>query len=211
MPKNLVIVGGGEHAQVVAEAAQSRPELWRLKGFVDCDPSARIRNIPELPHLGSDEALGHLPADEEWWAVLGIGGLTRPSLRSQIVNSLIGCEIRWASISHSAAYISPTATQREGSVVMAGAILNANATLGAHCLVNTGAVIEHDVQIGDFTLVSPGVVIGGGTAVEEHCLIGLGANIRDHVRIGRGATVGMGAVVVKDVEPGARVMGVPAR
>jgi acetyltransferase EpsM len=167
--------------------------------------------MPHLPHLGSDEALRYLPAAEEWWVVLGIGALTRPSLRSEIVSSLIGCEIRWAIISHSAAYVSPTATQREGSVVMAGAIVNPNATLGAHCVVNTGALIEHDVQVGDYTLVSPGVVIGGGTIVEENCLIGLGAKVRDHVRIGRGATVGMGAVVVKNVEPGATVMGVPAR
>jgi sugar O-acyltransferase (sialic acid O-acetyltransferase NeuD family) len=211
VPKNLVIVGGGEHAQVVAEAAQSRPDLWTLKGFVDCDPSARIRNLPQLRHLGSDDALGQLPQGEEWWAVLGIGGLTRPSARRQVVNSLIGCDIHWASISHAAAYVSPAATVQEGSVIMAGAIVNPNAMLGEHCVVNTGAIVEHDVRIGNFALVSPGVVIGGGAMVEDDCLIGLGAKIRDHVRIGHGATVGMGAVVVKDVQPGAIVTGIPAR
>ena len=211
MPKNLVIVGGGEHAQVVAEAAQSHPDLWMVKGFVDRDSAARIRNLPQLPHLGSDDALRDLPSGEQWWAVLGIGALTRPSLRSEVVSSLIGCEIHWASIVHAAAYISPAATLRDGSVVMAGAIVNPNAILGTHCVVNTGAIVEHDVHIGDFSLISPGVVIGGGAVVEEDCLIGLGATVRDHVRIGRNATVGMGAVVVKDVAPGATVIGIPAR
>jgi serine acetyltransferase len=35
--------------------------------------------------------------------------------------------------------------------------------------------------------------------------------VRDHIVVGAGATVGMGAVVVRDVIAGARVMGVPAR
>ena len=31
----IVILGGGEHAQVVAEAIRSRPDLWELVGFTD--------------------------------------------------------------------------------------------------------------------------------------------------------------------------------
>ena len=40
---------------------------------------------------------------------------------------------------------------------------------------------------------------------------GEGATILGGVRIGAGATVGAGAVVVRDVEPGATVVGNPAR
>ena len=81
MQRKLVIIGAGEHAQVVAEAAQSRPDLWTLEGFVDVDPFARLSNIPALRHLGSDRDLVTFAADEEYWAVLGIGGLGNPSIR----------------------------------------------------------------------------------------------------------------------------------
>jgi len=52
--------------------------------------------------------------------------------------------------------------------------------------------------------------------IGNHVLIGAGALIHQGtrerpLRIGDGATVGMGAVVTKDVEPGATVVGNPAK
>ena len=211
MQRKLVIIGAGEHAQVVAEAAQSRPDLWTLEGFVDVDSSARLNNIPSLPYLGCDRDLITLAADEEYWAVLGIGGLGSSNVRRRIVEVFAGSMLNWASIAHSAAWISPTATIDEGAVVLAGAIINANANLGQNCIVNTGSIIEHDVRVGAWAIVSPGVTIGGGSVVGENSFIGLGAKIRDHVTVGQDAIVGMGAVVLKDVPPSCKVMGVPAR
>ena len=49
------------------------------------------------------------------------------------------------------------------------------------------------------------------TTVEDGATLGSGAIILGGVRIGAGALVGAGAVVAASVEPGAIVMGVPAR
>ena len=49
------------------------------------------------------------------------------------------------------------------------------------------------------------------TTVEDGATIGSGAIMLGGVRIGAGALVGAGAVVAASVEPGAIVMGVPAR
>jgi acetyltransferase EpsM len=211
MQRKLVIIGAGEHAQVVAEAAQSRPDLWSLAGFVDADPSATLSNIPSLPYLGCDRDLITLAADEEYWAVLGIGGLGSSNVRRRIVEMFAGSMVNWGSIIHSAAWISPTASVDEGAVILAGAMINANATLGQNCIINTGSVIEHDVRVGAWAIVSPGVTIGGGSVLGENSFVGLGAKIRDHITVSQDATVGMGAVVLKDVPPGCTVVGVPAR
>ena len=53
--------------------------------------------------------------------------------------------------------------------------------------------------------------MAGAARIGDQAYIGLGAVVRDHISIGAGATVAMGAVVVRDVAAGARVMGVPAR
>jgi acetyltransferase-like isoleucine patch superfamily enzyme len=43
------------------------------------------------------------------------------------------------------------------------------------------------------------------------CLIGSGVNLLPGVEVGEGAVVGAGSVVTRDVPPGARVKGSPAR
>lgn len=57
----------------------------------------------------------------------------------------------------------------------------------------------------------PGAAISGDTVLEEQCLIGTNACVIQGIRIGRGATVGAGAVVTRDVPPGATVIGNPGR
>jgi acetyltransferase EpsM len=213
MATNLIIVGGGEHAQVTAEAALSRPDLWRLEGFTDSEPSASLASMLQIPHLGCDQSLITLSKREGGcWIVLGVGAVRPTDRRSQIVESFEEQgTLKWAKVVHSAAWVSLTATIEEGAVVLAGAIVNSGAVIGPHSVVNTGAIIEHDVRVGPFATVSPGATLGGGVVLETNCFIGLGACIRDHVTIGTGAMVGMGSVVVKDVPAGQVVAGVPAK
>ena len=50
-----------------------------------------------------------------------------------------------------------------------------------------------------------------GIVIEDNVWVGAGARILDGVTIGRDAVIGAGSVVTRDVPPGARVAGVPAR
>jgi acetyltransferase-like isoleucine patch superfamily enzyme len=107
------------------------------------------------------------------------------------------------------------------------------AEIGANCKIQSHAFICDGVRIEDEVFVGHGVVFvndkhpratgeGGAlqteadwellpTVVERGASIGSGARILGGVRIGAGAAVGAGAVVVKDVSPGATVVGNPAR
>lgn len=51
----------------------------------------------------------------------------------------------------------------------------------------------------------------GGIVIEDDVWLGIGVTVLDGVRIGHGAVVAAGAVVTRDVPPGAIVGGVPAR
>jgi acetyltransferase EpsM len=210
-PHDLVLIGAGEHARVVADAALSRPEVWRLTGFTDplADP---IGAALGLPRLGDDAELAAqlatMTPDARPSLVLGFGG--PPAARRAAV-ATIGDGAEWATVVHARAWVSSSAVLEAGVVVLAGAVVNAGARIGAHAIINSGAVVEHDVTIGARTHVAPGAVIGGGTRTGEDVLVGLGATVRDHITVGRGAVVGMGAVVVADVDPGTTVVGVPAR
>ena len=151
------------------------------------------------------------PADRPW-LVLGFGaGETAGALADRLAATERFTGARWATIVHARAWVSPSATLEVGVVVLAGAVVNAGAHVLRHVIVNSAAVVEHDVVIGAGGHVAPGAVIGGGTRVHAHAFIGLGARVRDHIEIGAGAVIGMGAVVVESIEPGATVVGIPAR
>lgn len=213
--RDLVVIGGGEHARVVLEAAQTGDsEPWRVVGLVDNAAAERTLQLLDVAHLGDDRAfrtwLEARPADTRPRLVLGVGGGPDAGLRREIVNRY-GALAAWATIVHATAWISPSAAIGHGAVVLGGAVVNAGATIGDHAIVNTAAVVEHDVRVGDFVHLAPGAVVGGGTKIGSGAFIGIGARIRDHVEIGDDAVVGMGAIVTADVPAKVTVVGVPAR
>ena len=94
---------------------------------------------------------------------------------------------------------------------MPGAIVNAQAKIGKHCILNTNSSVDHECVIGDFVHIAPGAVLAGNVEVGEGSLIGMGAVVLPHVKIGSWCKIGAGAVVIEDVPDGKTVIGVPAK
>jgi acetyltransferase EpsM len=117
----------------------------------------------------------------------------------------------FAQAIHPTAKISKHVRLGEGTVVMAGVIINPDTNIGAHCIINTGAVVEHDCVIADFVHLSPNVSLAGNVHVMEGAHVGIGASVIQGVRIGKWATIGAGSVIIKDVPDYAVVVGNPGR
>ena len=82
-----------------------------------------------------------------------------------------------------------------------------------------GVVIGETAVIGDDVTLYHGVTLGGVTwspgkrhpTVEDGVVIGAGAQVLGPITVGRDARIGANAVVLKDVPPGATMVGIPAR
>lgn len=70
--------------------------------------------------------------------------------------------------------------------------------------------ISHNVEIGRNSAVIAQSMIGGSVIIGDQAWLAPAALVLNQIRIGAGATVGLGAVAVKNVNPGETVMGSPA-
>lgn len=198
-PRRCVVIGAGGHAKVVISALRSAGT--EIVGCFDDDPALLGRNVCGAPVLGAISAASAsgLPL------IIAIGSNTA---RGRLARMLRGGD--WITAVHSRALYEGT-PPGPGTFVALGAIVQADAKVGAHVILNTGSIVEHDCRIGDFVHIGPGATLGGGVVVEDGALVGLGAQLLPRVRVGAGAVIGAGATVVRDVPPGATHAGTPAR
>lgn len=71
--------------------------------------------------------------------------------------------------------------------------------------------IAHNVIIHKNALIIANAMIGGSTTIGAGSWISPSSSLLNKIEIGEGAIVGMGSVVLKNVEPNAKVAGVPAK
>jgi sugar O-acyltransferase (sialic acid O-acetyltransferase NeuD family) len=119
--------------------------------------------------------------------------------------------LRFHTLVHPRAYVSPLASLGEGVFVGVNSSIAADAQLAPHVFINRGVSVGHDTKIGEFSRLQPGCNVGGLTRIGQGVTIGIGATVLERLVIGDGALVAAGAVVLSDVAPHVLVAGVPAK
>lgn len=204
----LIIVGAGGHAAVVADALLASGE--RVLGFIDKDSSRHGRKLCGLPVLGDDQVLGnHSPATLQ--LANGIGGTRGEDLRRAVQRRFEAAGWQFIQVRHPSASVSPFAHLSAGTQLLASCVVQAGAVLGQGCIVNSAAVVEHDVELGEFVHVACNATLCGGVRIGANSHVGAAAVVRQGVQLGDGTVVGAGAVVVRDFHGGGTLAGVPAQ
>jgi UDP-3-O-[3-hydroxymyristoyl] glucosamine N-acyltransferase len=84
-------------------------------------------------------------------------------------------------------------------------------TIGDGTKVDALVQIAHNVKIGKNTEITTGTIIGGSTSIGNMTWTGLNSTLKDNIKVGNNVLIGAGAAVIKDVQDGDIVAGVPAK
>ena len=212
MTTPLFIIGAGgfgrEVFSIVAAASSAHGNVYDV-AFVDDHPSAA--DGARIGVLGSRLAgnVDYLASRREpFAAVIAIGS---NQARKIIASRLSGAPVIYPVLVHPDATVGQDVQLSAGVVIAAGARLSTGIHVGSHVHVDQNAAVGHDVILGDFSRLNPQTCISGNVSVGEGVLVGAAATILQGLAVGVDAVIGAGAVVTRDVAPGAIVKGVPAR
>lgn len=209
----IAIVGAGGFAREVRwliEEINRHTGQYSFVGYLVSDVTALG------PHDSNAEVLGDfdwLESNRSKVDALAIG-IGNPSARVRLGMSLSARfpTIEWPALVHPSARLDANSTQLgRGVLLCAGVIATVNITLEDFVAVNLACTIGHEARIGRGSMLNPSVNISGGVRIGEGVLVGTGAQVLQYLQVGDGSTIGAGAVVTKDVQPGATVVGIPAR
>ncbi len=203
--RQLIILGASGHGKVVADAAQLSDQ-WDEIIFYDDQWPLKNKN-GQWNVVGTIKSfLESSPKNKN--VVVAIGD---NHIRMEIASKLRRNESILVNIFHPKSTISQYAKIESGTVVFAGAVINADASIGMDCIINTGATVDHDCFLAQAVHISPGANLSGNVSVESLSWIGVGASVRQGVTIGHGVVVGAGSVVISSLPDKVVVMGNPAK
>jgi len=194
MKKKIIIFGNGDHSKVVAS------EINKLNKYKII---AKLKNNKEIINFKKK-------VDKNTYGIVAIGS---NFLREKIVKFVKNYlnNLKWAKVISKDATIAKKVKIGEGSIVIAGSIINTGSIIGKHCSINTGSVIEHDNYFEDFSGTGPRTVTGGNVKVGKRSYLGIGCVIKNKIKIGSDSVIGGKSFVNKDCNSNSIFFGVPAK
>lgn len=208
MMQQVLIAGAGNFGREVVnwiDGCEGANSTWSVAGFLSDDPDA-LEGF-DLPEKILGTIADYQPRPEQR-VVVAIGD---PSGKMQVAERLRQQGAKFLSLIHRSAVISRRTTLGEGIIISPHVYVGGGAVLGDFVALNVSASVGHDAHVGDGCTLSGHCDLTGHVVLEAGVFLGTHACVIPKIRIGKGAYVGAGSVVIRNIEAGSRVFGVPAR
>ena len=193
--KTIFIYGASGHGKVIADIIHASG--FTVGGWIDDDPSKNCLSWDHFCTLHQHAQIA-----------LGIGSNT---LRSAIAKKIKSAGHALPILVHPTAAISPSASLKEGSIVMPLCVINAEAKIGEGAIINSGSIIEHDCNLGNYVHISPNSSLAGNVTIGDYTHIGISATVIQGVIIGKESIIGAGSTVISNLPNGITAAGTPAK
>lgn len=212
MRKKVVIFGGPGPASVIGQAIVHANaigyEEYEFAGFVN--DKGEGHQIDGYPIIGTLSDTPKLIEQGYYfiYAIYKIGGQVE---RIKWFHDLNIPKDRLAIFVHPLAYVAPNSQLSPGCVVMPGASVSGNTTIGLGTLLMNSAAIGHDNEIGDHNFFTAKSCLGSWIKTGAGVWVGLNSTIRGRTILGSYSAIGAGAVVTKNVGENEIWVGNPAK
>ena len=202
--KEIILIGAGGHAKVCIDNLHSAGQTVAFCVARDGAPDTCMG----IPVLKGDHHLTELYSKGYRHIFVAIGN---NALRWKLAAAAIDAGYRLVNAINPHAVISTSVRMGTGVAIMAGAIINADTSIGDLCIVNTGAIIDHDCCIDSGAHIAPQCVLAGNVVVGERTFLGVGCKVIPEIHIGSDCTIGAGSLLICNVRSGSKWYGVPAK
>ncbi len=206
--KNLYIVGAGgfgrELLHLILDIQALAGPRWNVVGFLDDTENPLAGKACDRAVVGT--IAGYSPRPDDVLAL----GIADPAAKRRLVPMLKERGAVFEQIIHPYTSLGRNNVIGEGAVIDRAFCMSVNVTIGAFATL-LGCSLGHDVRVGEFSTVSAMCNIMGRVSLGRGVFIGGNAAVAPRVTVGDDAYVCLGSVVMKDVAPGAKVLGNPAR
>jgi sugar O-acyltransferase (sialic acid O-acetyltransferase NeuD family) len=204
--KNLYILGAGGFAKEVYFLAKEIGH-FEMAAFVDLQIGESIvfteGSIPVIADSDLDKI-----KDPNMCLAIGIGD---PKIIERLRHEYLG-RYDFPNLIHlSVIGDFPNIEMGQGNIITANVVFTTHITIGDMNIFNLNATIGHDAQIGSGNVVNPSVNISGGVSIGDFNMLGVSSVILQYKKIADYAVIGACALVNKDVESHATVVGIPAK
>ena len=205
--KNIIVFGAGEFGTLI-QNVMSYNQDFQIAAFGDDNMDKSKITTGDVPLFNQGDLFQFAKENEIQTAIVAIGN---NRIRGVKYNLFKDAGFEMLSIVHPKALIDTKVVFGDNVIIEMGTAIHTHSKIGNNVFLGGDALIGHHNIIGDHVLVGGNASFGGAVVVEDYASVGVGSSIKPGVNIGKGAIVGVGAVVIKDVEPGTTVVGVPAK
>jgi len=211
--KKLIIIGGYGNGTVVQSTVEdindAQPE-WEILGFLNDREQEPINGYPVLGKISKEVVAPYLEDENVYFFY----SLISVKLNFKFLHKLTDLDIpleRFATIIHPTAVVSKHSKIGHGVCIQPFVSVGPNTTIGNFIHIFAQSLVGHGATLDDYSYVANNACIGADVHLKEGAYLGTNATTLEYVTLGKWSISGIGAVVLKDVDDYAKMVGNPAR
>ncbi|ATS38685.1 MULTISPECIES: acetyltransferase [Xanthomonas] len=208
-PRQLVIVGAGEFAQIACEYFQHDSHYTVAAFSVEraflLQPT--VAGLPVVPY----EELEQCYPPQDYAVFVAIPATQLNRLRTRFFQDLVRRGYRCATYVSSRAFVWHNAQIGANCFIFEGNVVQPFTRIGDNCVLWSGNHIGHRTVVQDHVFIASHAVISGYCQIGQGSFIGVNATLSDKMRIAADNIIGAGALVTRHTEAGRVYVGSPAR